>query len=163
MISQNELHEYLNYDPETGIFTWKKASSNKTRIGDKAGCIRPDGYILIGFKKSFLAHRLAFLYMLNETPKFVDHINGNRSDNRWENLRSVSRSENGRNMKIPLTNKSGVIGVFWNAGKKKWTAKIKINQVSYHLGDFDNLNDASIARAKAEKQFLFHKNHGRFF
>lgn len=64
-------------------------------------------------------------------------------------------------MQMPLTNKSGVMGVFWNKGKQKWTAKIKVNQVDHHLGHFENLVDAAAARAKAEKEFLFHKNHGR--
>lgn len=99
--------------------------------------------------------------MTGRYPTFVDHINGNRSDNRWSNLREVTKSENSKNMALLNTNKSGVAGVFWNKGKKKWTARIESEGVTTHLGHFESLDRAAEVRKQAESIFGFHKNHGR--
>lgn len=160
-LTQSKLKEFLQYDPESGIFTWLKSPGNRIKAGDSAGSKRRNGYLNLRLGKTYLAHRLAFLFMTGEFPKMVDHINGCKSDNRWVNLREVDTSENGKNAPIPITNKSGVIGVRWRKEMKKWVAKIKVNQRDYHLGYFSELADAAAARTRAEKDFGFHPNHGR--
>jgi hypothetical protein len=162
VLTKEKLKAHLHYDPETGLFTWIKPTGDRVRVGYVAGCKRSDnGYVILKFERCYLAHRLAFLYMTGSIPKFVDHINGKRDDNRWCNLRSVSRSQNGQNMALPNTNKSGVIGVFWNKGKNKWTARIKVEQRDFHLGHFVDFDDAVKARRAAEVVHGFHQNHGK--
>ena len=109
MITQEYLKSVLSYDPETGIFTWKyrqgligKKISWNTRYSEKqAGTIDPVGYLGIAIEyKRYYAHRLAWLYMTGELPKkYIDHLNGNKSDNRFLNLREATNSENQQNQK----------------------------------------------------------------
>lgn len=156
-----DISELLSYCPETGLLRWKVARG-RCAAGSVAGYDTGRGYIGVRVnKRCTYAHRVAFLLMTGREPEFVDHISGDRSDNRWANLREVDRSGNGMNMRTPASNKSGVIGVFWNKGVGKWTAKIKKNQASTSLGHFDDFNDAVAARKQAEKDLGFHVNHGR--
>ena len=93
LITISELIAQLNYEPETGIFTWKKAKRGHTKAGAKAGTIRPNGYINITInRKPYYAHRLAWFYTTGQWPTHhIDHINGVRDDNRIENLREADR------------------------------------------------------------------------
>jgi hypothetical protein len=91
----------------------------------------------------------------------IDHINGNRADNRFENLRQVSHQENGKNTKRYASNRSGFAGVGRTTNPSKWRARIRVNGKLVHLGVFDSAEDARTARKAAEKQFGFHENHGR--
>ena len=100
MLTQERLKQLLNYDPETGIFTRIISVSSNALKGDIAGWINGHGYrqLSIDYKK-YDCHRLAFLYMLGKLPnEEVDHINHIRSDNRWINLREVTRHENKKNL-----------------------------------------------------------------
>ena len=91
------MKEVLSYDPDTGIFVWKKALNDHIIVGSPAG-YRNDGYINIGLHGStFRAHRLAFIYMTGTCPEEVDHIDMDRSNNRWTNLRAALRSQNNAN------------------------------------------------------------------
>jgi len=156
------ITDLLSYSPETGEFTWKVARG-RCSAGSTAGYDTGRGYIGIRInKRCTYAHRIAFLLMTGSEPKAqVDHINGDRSDNRWVNLREVTCAENMMNRQVSGRNKSGVMGVFWNTGKGKWTAKIKKNQKTTHLGYFDDLAMAAAARKEAEVSMGFHQNHGR--
>ena len=87
MITQSKLKELVNYDQDTGIFTWKKRTSNRIKIGDIIGNLHNCGYIEMGVNgKRYLAHRLAWLYVYGYMPKLIDHINTNKQDNRICNL-----------------------------------------------------------------------------
>jgi hypothetical protein len=100
--------------------------------------------------------------MTGKFPKLdIDHIDGNGINNKWNNLREVTRSQNCRNIKLASNNTSGFIGVRWNEENKKWRALIGIDRKSKHLGYFDNLEEAIMARKNAERMFGFHPNHGR--
>lgn len=176
MLTQEYLKEALNYDPETGLFTWLerplehfttdfgwKVSKGKSAgkvAGSKSKC---SGYIEIRLDETlFLAHRLAFVWVTGDFPlNEVDHINGDRSDNKWANLRDVTSRENGRNKTLRKDNKSGVQGVHWYKAYGKWQVTIRGEGGSIHLGYFSKLEDAAAARADAELEYGYHKNHGR--
>lgn len=161
MVTQDILKLLLSYDPESGIFLWKMSRRNGTKSGDIAGGRTANGYLQITIGRPYLQHRLAFLYMTGSIPDCIDHINGIKSDNRWENIRPVTFAENLKNKSLPKSNKSGVPGVGWYAASNKWRAKIKSNGVMHHLGYFERFEDAVKARKAAEKRFGFHENHGR--
>jgi len=161
-ITQKRLKELFIYDPKTGIFLWRIARGRQA-AGAIAGWNCEDGYRRTKVDgPEYGLHRLAILYMHGRMPDAdVDHINGIRNDNRIINLRSVTRKENHKNRGISLANKSGRIGVFWNSGKQKWTARIKVDGIDHHLGHYKEIEDAASARDKAEIELRFHVNHGK--
>jgi hypothetical protein len=165
-----ELHKLLSYSPDTGALTWRarrdvKASWNTRYAGKPAlACIHEDGYRKGRIHRVlFRAHRVAWALHHGSWPELdIDHINGDRSDNRITNLRQVTRSENQRNMRLPSDNKSGVVGVYWSTARKKWVAEIRNAQGrKRHLGVFEDLEDAATARRAAELDEGYHQNHGR--
>ena len=161
MITQSELKELLDYDPNTGLFVWK--FSPRFSAGSIAGNKIPRGYIHICINyKQYQAHRLAWLYVFGDWPKNgIDHINRIPSDNRIANLRDVTQSENMKNQKMHFNNKSGVCGVYWHKSRGKWQAQINVSGKCIALGRYKYLEDAVLVRKAAEKKYLFHENHGR--
>lgn len=147
------LHSILDYNPDTGIFTWKN------RYGRKSAGTLSHGYISISIDKKFYrANRLAWLYMMGEWPdKEVDHRDLNKSNNRWKNLRMATPSENHFNVGMPSHNTSGFKGVYWDKANEKWRAKIVINGKFYSLGRYHLAKDAYMAYCEAAK-----KLHGEF-
>ncbi|ARC38619.1 HNH endonuclease [Paracoccus yeei] len=123
---------------------------------------RSDGYLSGSiFDKRFLAHRVVWAMKYGEWPKDqIDHINGNRSDNRISNLRDVPNIENGKNLGLPSNNTSGVRGVYFSTLRKKWVVQIGSHEKRKTIGSFHDFEDAVAARRKAEKQFGYHSNHG---
>lgn len=111
LLTKEFLESRLSYDPDTGDFRWKVAKGGK-RVGDSAGSINDQGYLLIRINKViYRAHRLAWIIMTgSSSEKELDHIDGNRSNNRWSNLREVTRIENKRNLGRVTSNKSGCGG-----------------------------------------------------
>lgn len=140
-LTQKRLKELFIYDPYTGIFT-RKVDCNRAKRGDRAECKHNQGYVRISVDGNrYLAHRLAFLYMTGTLPsQEVDHINGTRSDNSWNNLRECSSQQNKFNM--AGYGKSGVKGVYWNTDKRKWQAQTSVNGRVRYLGRFDDLEVA---------------------
>ncbi len=123
------------------------------------GCGYFHGHILGALHK---AHRIIWLLATKEWPKEqIDHINGNRSDNRICNLRDASSGENGRNRKRQNDNKTGVSGVTWSNAHLKWRARIHVNGKRLHLGYYENIEDAIAVRKEAEAKYGYHPNHGR--
>jgi len=162
MITQERLKELFYYSPETGLITRIKKTSNRVSVGDIAGCVDSKGYVSIGvYGKTFRAHRLAFMYMTGSWPNHVDHINGIKADNRWDNLRSVTNKENHKNMPKQKSNTSGVTGVCWSKSINKWVSRIYDGGSAINIGVFDNIFDAVAARKSAEIALNYHKNHGR--
>jgi len=155
LVSAEELRKHLNYDPITGRFTWATRRSMAVKIGQEAGYVMNKGYRMILFgARGYMAHRLAWLYHYGAWPTDqLDHINGDKDDNRIENLRVANDSQNQANVGLSRRNKSGVKGVSWNARRKKWTAEIRVNTKGKHLGYFDRIEDAACAYAAAAERF----------
>ena len=153
MLTQKRLKEILHYNQDTGVFT---------RDGKPVGGIKHNGYVIICICSMRIeAHKLAFLYMTGAFYKGdVDHINHVRNDNRWINLRVVTRQENMRNAKRSKINTSGCTGVTWDKVNNKWMAQICISGKCIKLGRFFDITDAVIARKMGEYKYGFHKNHG---
>jgi hypothetical protein len=156
ILTQERLKELLHYDPDTGVFTWKTAvgrGKDRQYAGAAAGRLRQDGYIRIGIgRMRYMAHRLAFVYKLGSMPAmFVDHINGIKHDNRWENLREATVSENGQNTRLPKGN-NPLIGAYWRGGRRnKWEAQLCVAGVHRHLGYFDTAEEAHSAFVAAKR------------
>ena len=153
-LTQAHLKELLHYDPETGHFTWL-GSRGPTRTGSRAGSLHSRGYICIQVdRKIYKAHRLAFLYMKNQIPTEVDHINRIKSDNRWVNLRPATHQENMGNQGIRVNNTSGYNGVSWHKLTSKWMAYGARKGRLVHLGLFDSLEEAAVV-AQAWREEIY--------
>ena len=150
-LSAETVRELLGYDPETGVFRWKKRVAHRVQAGDVAGTDGIRARRLMILSKPFLAHRVAWLYVHGRWPDgVIDHINRDPFDNRIANLRDVTQRENIQNASMSRRNTSGVRGVFWRADRGSWRAEIKVDYKSKYLGDFKTLEEASKARADAE-------------
>jgi hypothetical protein len=150
-----KVREWLDYDPVTGVFTWKKATKRRNKPGMIAGKEAANGYIEIHVDRvSYLAHRVAFVWMTGLLPKMVDHINGDKLDNRWANLRDVSYQVNVENKASPQTrSKTGFLGV--NEYKGRFRAMIGHNGRNYYSPTFDTPQEARAAYVAMKK--LLHK------
>jgi hypothetical protein len=152
-ITQEELMRVLSYDSTTGEFRWVVRPSRNITAGAVAGCLRPTGYLTISYgKQNHLAHRLAWLYVHGQWPvNYIDHINGNRSDNRIENLRDVSMAVNIQNLRSAMsTSKCGLLGVGTQPGR--FVAKIFVNGKMTHLGSFRTADAAHAAYLTAKRE-----------
>lgn len=154
-LTQERLKELLDYNYETGEFVWK-INKGRGKDGLKSEYINNRGYVQIGIDRNFyLAHRLAFLYMEGYLPENgVDHIDRNKLNNAWNNLREVSQRCNTRNRSTRSDNKTGVVGIRWHKGAKKWNAYIR-DKKHIHLGLFEDIRDAVKARWDAEVKYGF--------
>lgn len=152
MLTQNRLIELLDYNASTGIFMWRR--SGPGRWGSLlAGRVNPRrGYLQISIDyKKYYTHRLAWLYTFGVMPEEIDHINGDRLDNRIENLRPATRKQNSRNRVRPQNNKSGVKGVY-RSSPNTWRAQIKVDGKQIVLGWFRDLGAARAAYLAAAKE-----------
>lgn len=156
-MNEADLKSLLRYCPETGEFRWlvrRNGRNGGVKPGDLAGKKMKIGYVSVGvLRKEVLAHRLAFFFMKGSFPQGdVDHINGDKADNRWANLRDVSHSLNLHNRKSPPKgNTSGVMGVRRRDGK--WSAELCVDGKVYRLGRYSTAQDAETAY-KAAKRIL---------
>ncbi len=176
MTDYDEFNERLDYDENTGVLTWRSVEEvcrnsrrfNKKFAGKVAGGPDDRGYLKFSLKTKrgegkFYCHRVAWLLHYGEWPNgFIDHIDGNTSNNRLANLRVTNTAGNARNSSRSVHNTSGYTGVSWDTSRDKWFVSIGVNYRTIPLGRFDNLEDAVEARKKAEKHYGFHENHGRF-
>lgn len=159
MISCKRLRAALSYDPETGIFRWRQ------RHGCRAGGAiagtkdAKRGYVQICIDgHQYRAHRLAWLYVHGKWPTpEADHRNGVGSDNRIENLRVATRSQNSCNGAAHKDGRSGIKGVSWNVGREKWVAQIRATGQTHFLGRFAKMKDACAAYRAAAARL-----HGEF-
>jgi hypothetical protein len=155
------LNHLFEYDKETGNLIWKIKPSSRghhVKAGDIAGTLKSHGYLCVGINyNSYRAHRLIFLMHKGYLPKTIDHINGDKLDNRIENLRAATVGQNQHNRKTNANNTSGYKGVSWNKALKKWTARITLERKIIHLGYFANVEEAAEVVRKAREEL-----HGDF-
>lgn len=157
-LSIDVAREYLRYESETGYFYWKRRSSDKSKVGSRAGRSRsPGGYrqiTLLGH--TMYEHRLAWEYVNGSLPdgKTIDHINGDKGDNRISNLRAATPTENLANIGAKRDNRSGCKNVHWCSTKGRWVAKVKREGKTRHVGTFRDF-DAAVAAAKDARIELF--------
>lgn len=151
----DELKQILSYDPQTGKFVWLVRPSKSISEGREAGCKEKRiGYRTIGYRgRIYKAHRLAWLYVTGKWPDgLIDHINGIKDDNRFENLRVVDESGNSQNIRKPnKRNKSGFMGVILFQGK--WRASITHSGKTHWLGDFTTPEEAHQTYLAAKRKF----------
>jgi hypothetical protein len=151
VITAAQARKTLFYNKRTGILKWLVRPSNRVHIGDEAGTIS-HGYVAIEInRKIYRAHRLAWLIVTGRWPTELDHKNGKRDDNRWSNLREVTRLQNCWNSAAKKSS-SGVKGVHWSDACGCWKAAIKANGRQIHLGIFKKKKDAQAAYIRAAKK-----------
>lgn len=158
------LRQHLRYDPETGDIVWlvKRTKNATANVGDLAGGIDENGYRRIMFDgKKYRAHRLAFLFMGYDMPEQVDHINGNRADNRWANLRAADPNINAKNARRRTNTKAALTGVSFSKQQSKWKVRINVGGVTEYLGLFDNVFDAAAARLSRQNAYAYSDRHGK--
>lgn len=157
-----ELRKRLRYEPATGKLYWLKgvceiveAFTSKDKNGYPASMIN---------RKHVYAHRVIWAMVHGEWPtSSIDHINGQRDDNRIDNLRCVTHAENCKNKARRVDNTSGRTGVRLESRTGKWEARIRVDGCLIHLGTFQRFEDAVAAREKAEIEHGFHPNHDRLW
>ena len=177
VLKADSLRQLLDYDPATGSLFWrrrdislfagdlracrswnarwaeKEAFTSKNNHGYKVGSI---------FGKISTAHRIIWIIAHGENAESqIDHINGDRADNRLCNLRKANNSENHKNQRLPSTNKSGAIGVHMDKRWGTWRAEIFDKGTRFYLGSFKTIDAAISARQEAEAKLKYHPNHGK--
>lgn len=161
-LSHAELFAMFDYDPATGALTWRHRDDvppewNTRHAGKPAlACVTDRGYLHGRIhRQPYRAHRVIMCLLLGYWPEQVDHLNGNRSDNRIVNLRPVTAYEQARNKKRPRSNTSGYHGL--RERKGRWQAYAS----SRYLGTFPTVEEALAARAEVQRSEGYHANHGR--
>ena len=162
-LTQEYLKEILDYDLESGILVWKRREEkrnydktlNSKLAGKRAGCIEKDGYRQIRLDKQYYReHRIIWFWMTGSWPKDqIDHKNGIRDDNRWNNLREATPYENQQNRISRKQSISKYIGVYYQKGTNKFQAKICINNKRIFLGYYDTAEEALKAYSEAKSQY----------
>ena len=160
MLTQERLKELFDYNPETGLLSNRITRNSRALKGREAGCINERGYRQVWVDGTkYYEHRVIWCLVTGQRPVNIDHWNGIRSDNRWVNLREADRSQTCWNAEG-----KGVLsaprGVNRRGDRPKWRAQISARGRSYHLGDFDTIDEAQQAYRDAAKrlhgEFAFH-------
>ena len=179
-ITPQLLRELLDYDPETGSLTWKRRNPKWFADGKRGACaaanvwnaryagkyaftaLDTNGYRRGAiFRQSLYGHRVAWAVYYGEWPDDeIDHIDGSRANNKIENLRAASRSENCLNIAMKSSNTSGVTGVSWDKINELWESRIHNNGKCKRLGRFACLSAAAIVRKAAESRYGYTERHG---
>jgi hypothetical protein len=163
-LTADELRQRLDYDPKSGLFWWKERPGNNwwnsTFAGGPAGWLSGRGYIYINVhRRSYRAHRLAWLWMTGEWPtEEIDHIDGDPLNNTWKNLRQATRNENSRNRHVQANNiTTGIRGITYSSRRSQWIVRVMADKHSHFGGWFNDLESAKLAR-----NTLVRRLHGAF-
>ena len=156
ILDSTRIREILDYNPDTGEFYWKIKSNKRAPIGAKAGGITNGGYGYISYlNKRYSMSHLAWIHFYGKPPlMYLDHINGNRFDNRISNLREATPAENMQNIrKAPKNSSHGFLGAYFDKDKNLWRSKIRVNGAKKSLGYFKTPEEASTAYIAAKRQY----------
>ena len=149
MLTQKEAQECFDY--KDGILYWKVKAANRVKIGSPVGSFDPStGYHKTHVHRKFhKTHRVIFLYHHGYLPDFVDHIDGDKLNNRIENLRAATKSQNCMNQKISTRNTSGTKGVMWLKREQKWLVALRVNSILHSFGYFKDKELAELVAVEA--------------
>jgi hypothetical protein len=157
-LAQDLIRELFDY--QDGQLFWKQKPNRKIVVGSKAGRPKSNGYEVITINGSvYLSHRLVFLWHHGYLPDYIDHIDGDKLNNRIDNLRECSLSQNQCNKKIGTNNTSGYKGVYFSNQNGKWQVGIQYKKRKYHGGLFDDVHEAGRAAEKLRNSL--HKEFAR--
>ena len=177
--SREYLLKRLRYEPDTGKLYWLTRDPEMFRAGNSgkvANCSAwnkryagAEALIsdVAGYRHGRLddieyrAHRVIWKIMTGEDPEVIDHVNGDRADNRWDNLRSGTHADNRKNSARHGRNTSGMTGVTWTPKVRRWRALISVGGKRQHLGYFEDFQRACEAREDAKRKLGFTERHGR--
>lgn len=168
------IDECLDYFPETGEFKWKNRprehfatergwkTFNSQRAGVSAGTLNSEGYLQVMINKQLvLLHRAAFAIMGKCIEGLhVDHIDHNRLNNSWKNLRAVTQAENNRNISRRVNSNSKIVGIYFNEKEGLWYPRIQVDYENIYLGATKDFFEAFCRCKSAELKYGFHENHG---
>lgn len=176
---REQLRNLLDYDPETGLLTWKARTPDMFKPGNTSSagncrtwnskfagkpaftCPQTTGHLGGAINgKTARTHRVVWKWVTDEDPAEIDHINGDRTDNRWANLRAVTRTGNARNCARRSDNTTGAAGVFKCSHTPLFRARITVNKRNIALGYFKTFEEAKEARDRAKEQYGFTQRHG---
>ena len=162
-LTQEQLMGVFDYDHDKGQLLRRCFSCGLFTGLEVAGWDDTDGYRRIEIAGiSHLEHRLIWVYLTGFWPADqIDHINKNRSDNRFINLREVDNSENQKNTTLRANNKTGIMGIHIRTDNEKWAVRISKGGIRYTLGSFDDFFEACCVRKSAECKAGYHINHGK--
>jgi hypothetical protein len=175
-LTQEIVQELLDYDPLTGVLTWKERDCHwfksdrdcrgwNIRFSGKPAftAVETSGYFrgrILG--KCYKAARIIWLWMTGNFPvEEIGHKDHDRLNNKWENLQDASPQENRKNQIRYITNSSGRTGVLWHKRDRKWCAQIRVGGRNHHLGYYADYDEACAARAAAELEYGFSPGHGQ--
>lgn len=153
MITKELAHELFTLDEDTGDLYWK-VQQGKARIGVKVGRVAFNGYVTTSYKgKKMYAHRVVFLMVHGYLPKAIDHIDGDKTNNRPANLRAATYAQNHQNIRRAMSsNKSGYLGVYYNKVRQKWQAAIQVAGKAMYLGLYLTPEEAHNAYIEAKRK-----------
>ena len=165
MLTQKELKRLFNYNEEDGKFTRlvTVGRGKRCKAGEIAGYAHKSGYRFMKISgKAYAEHRVVWMYVFGEFPDGeIDHIDHVRGNNRIKNVRVVTRIENMKNQLKRDCNKSGFTGVRFHKATQKWVANITNKGKQLHLGLYEDIKDAVIARREAEIRYGYSPTHGK--
>lgn len=157
MLTARRLRQLFDYRQDTGELVRLIATSRRSKVGEVAGFVGTNGYLYASVDgKTYPLHRLVWVWHGNEVSE-IDHLNNVRSDNRIENLRVATRSQNMWNTRLAKNNTTGVKGVIWKKDKEKFRVRIQVRGKRIHIGDFEDLELAEFVAIEARAKY-----HGQF-
>ena len=153
----------FTYDAETGTLRWRVYRGPRAAAGAEVGHTNHYGYRMVHADgKMHTVHRVIWLMIYGSYPKHqIDHVDGDRLNNRVSNLRDVLPVQNSKNAKVSDRSLSGIPGVRWDEKIQKWESVVYVDRKRVRLGNFTGLLDAAAARKSAERNHGYHENHGR--
>jgi hypothetical protein len=155
-LKPERVRELFVYDRATGILRWAVAKGSRVKAGDVAGTLNNKGYLTVQINGGrYQVHRVVWVLLHGAWPaNEIDHVNGDKADNREQNLREASNAENHRNRGVAVNSTTRITGVYWNQRLGKWQAAITFEGNRIHLGVFADRNDAIAARANAQRKYF---------